>query len=489
MAAAPKLRVSFSPRRRWAIGFDLLARTALVLAVVVMVNFLGAKFFERLYLSSQTRVELSSRTLSILHSLTNHVAVTVYYDKTDELYPTIVALLNEYCAANPKISVQVVDYEQDPGEAEKIKEKYKLNSTTDKDLVIFDCDGHVKIASGDSLAQYTLEEIPSEKDREFRKKPIAFRGEMMFTSMLLAVQNSQPLKAYFLQGDGEPSLSDSGDLGYLKFASILGENYIATVPLTLLGDETIPDDCNLLIIAGPQTAFSDSELQKIDQYLAQGGRLFVLFNYFSIKHPTGLAPILSRWGVNVIADTVQDPKNTTSGQDVIVYHFSNHPVVNPLTGLALQLLLPRPVESVNWQNPPADAPTVTELAFSGPDSTLMGEPGEPPRSYSLMAAVEQKPVAGVANTRGTTRMIVVGDSFFLGNRQIESGANRDFVGYAVNWLLDRTQLLSGIGPRPVNEFRLIMTRTQQQNVRWLLLGALPGAILLFGGIVWLVRRK
>ena len=81
---------------------------------------------------------------------------------------------------------------------------------------------------------------------------------------------------------------------------------------------------------------------------------------------------------------------------------------------------------MDWKNPPADAPKVDELAFSGPQSTLMGDPTAAPRSYPLMVAVEQKAVPGVANTRGTTRMIVVGDSFFLGNRLIESGANRDF---------------------------------------------------------------
>jgi hypothetical protein len=112
-----------------------------------------------------------------------------------------------------------------------------------------------------------------------------------------------------------------------------------------------------------------------------------------------------------------------------------------------------------------------------------------PRSYPLMAAVEQKSAPGVANTRGTTRMIVVGDSFFLGNRQIESAANRDFAGYAAAWLLDRTVLLEGIGPRPVTEFRLTMTQAQQRNVRWLLLGALPGGVLALGCLVWLARRK
>jgi hypothetical protein len=487
----PKNFPSFSPRHRWRIAFDILVRTALVLAVVVMVNYLGSKFFGRFYLSPQTRVQLSPRTLSVLRSITNSVTVTVYYDKTDDSYPTVIALLNEYRSANPKISVKTVDYVRDAGEAEKVKEHYRLSSATDKDLVIFDCDGRFQTVNDSELTMSKLEEVPNATEREFRRKPIAFRGEMMFTAKLLAVENPRPLKAYFLQGDGEPSLSDSGDEGYLKFGTVLAESYIATGPLQLLGDNSVPDDCNLLIIAGPQTAFSETELQKINQYLSQGGRLFMLFNYFSLKHPTGLEPILARWGVNAVADVVQDPKNSTppSYQDVITYNFSSHPAVNPLTGLALQMILPRPVGVVNWQNPPADAPKVDALAFSGPQSTLMGDPAAKPRSYPLMVAVEQQTVPGVANTHGTTRMIVTGDSFFLDNHYIEGGANRDFAGYAANWLLDRTVLLEGIGPRPITEFRLTMTQAQEKSVRWLLLAALPGAVLAFGWLIWLARRK
>jgi hypothetical protein len=155
----------------------------------------------------------------------------------------------------------------------------------------------------------------------------------------------------------------------------------------------------------------------------------------------------------------------------------------------VQLVLPRPVGAINAQNPPADAPKVDELLASSPQSTLMGEIAAAPRSYPLAVAVEQKVVPGVISTRGITRMVVAGDSTFLDNQMIDSGANRDFAGYAVNWLLDRPQLLEGIGPRPVTEFRLTMTRDQQKAVRWLLLGALPGMVLLFGWLVWLVRRK
>jgi ABC-type uncharacterized transport system len=490
MATHPKTQPSFSPGRRWKIGFNMVVRTILVAAVVVMANYLIGLFPGRFYLSSQTRIQLSPRTVNILHSLTNHVAVTLYYDKQDDFYPAVVALLNEYHSVNLNISVKTVDYVRDAGEAEKIKEQYKLNSPTDKNLIIFDCAGRIKIANGNALIQYAPGEISKDKRLEFR--PVAFRGEMMFTSMLLAVINPKPLKAYFLEGHGEPSLEDTSEIGYMKFASILAQNFIQVQPLQLLGDNPVPADCNLLIIAGPKTGFSNLELEKIDRYLSQSGRLLVLLNYSSIQEPTGIENLLKEWGVNVGTDVVQDPKNTTSGQDVIVYNFSQHPVVNPLTRLALQLILPRPVSRVDWQNPPAGAPKVDELAFSGPDSVLVGERGETPRSYPLMVAVEQNSVKGVANPHGTMRMIVVGDSFFLGNHNIEggaSGANRDFVSYAVNWLLDRPILLEGIGPRPVTEFRLIMTRAQQRNVRWLLLGALPGSILILGGLAWLRRRK
>jgi len=68
-------------------------------------------------------------------------------------------------------------------------------------------------------------------------------------------------------------------------------------------------------------------------------------------------------------------------------------------------------------------------------------------------------------------------------------ANRDFVGYAVNWLLDRTQLLEELGPRPITEYRLVMTKSQLQTAQWILLAGMPGAVLLFGGLVWLRRRK
>src|ERR1039457_1335922 len=372
MSDHPKSKSSFSVTSRWRIGFDVVLRTVLVLAVVVMANYLGAKFFHRFYLSSQTQVQLSSRTLAVLRSLTNRVDVTLYYDRKADFYPTIVALLNEYSAANPKIFVRAVDYVRDAGAAEMVKEKYRqfFNSQSDKDLVIFDCAGRVKIFPGAELTTYERKfigmqakpENPQKQEMEWESRPVTFNGELAFTSMLLALANPQPLMAYFLQGHGEPSLADfKTDDGYQKFASVLQQNYITVTNLNWVGNAGVPLDCNLLVIAGPDHALSEPELQQIDQYLREGGRLLALFNFASQGHPTGLEPILQTWGVGVMDDIAQDADHTISTRDVVVDQFGKHPVVNALSQVQLQLYLPRPIMKLNPSSQSANAPQVDEL--------------------------------------------------------------------------------------------------------------------------------
>ena len=110
----------------------------------------------------------------------------------------------------------------------------------------------------------------------------------------------------------------------------------------------------------------------------------------------------------------------------------------------------------------------------------------------VMVAVEKAALKGMVPQRGTTRILVVGDSLFLDNQLIDldyAAPNRDFAGYAVNWLLDRTVLLEGTSPRPVTEYHLLVTRSQVNALNWILLAAIPGGVLLLGAMVWLRRRS
>ena len=497
MATDSQPKPSFSPYRKWGMGLHVFLLVLVVLSVVVMANYISQDYFLRFHVSTRTTIELSPRTVGLLRSLTNRVKVTLYYDAEDEgsLYSTVADLLGEYRLVNPRITIQTVDYIRDPSLAQKVKAKYHLSVPTDKNLVIFDCEGKVKMVEGSRLANYVVEQVanqtPDAKELSFRRKPTAFLGEMAFTTALLDVTSTRPLKAYFVQGHGEHDIS-SGDerLGYLKFASILQQNCIQPEALSLLGTNVVPADCNLLVVAGPQNALDEVELNKIDQYLNQGGRLLVLFNFGSMRTDTGLERILAKWGVDVGHNAVTDPDNAVKELDVIVTSFGNgkHPVVNSLLQSAIHLSMPRTVGQLKLRAEAADAPRVEEIAFSGPRAFSTGDLLHKP-PFPLMVAVEKGALRDVITERGATRMIVVGDSLFLGNLQIDSAANRDFAAAAVNWLLERTQLLAGVGPRPVTQYKIAMTRAQLHRAQWVLLGALPGSVLVLGGLVWLRRRR
>ncbi len=494
MTSDPQSQRSFSPWRKWTIGLNVVLIIVAVLAVVAMVNYLSRDYFLRWQVSARTKIELTPRTLSLLHSITNRVRVILYYDRKEPLYSTVADVLNQYTLVNPKISVQTVDYLRDPTAAQKIKTDYKLASATEKDLVLFECESRVVPIDGKALTRIIYEQVPGEKEREFRRKPTEFEGETRFSAALLAVTSPKPLLACFLQDHHEHPPDSGGDFGYLKFINVLNQNYVAVQSLSLLGTNTVPPDCSLLIIAGPTDAISEPELEKLDHYLAQGGRMLVLFRANSISKETGqeitgLQKILAKWGVDVGTQVIEDPDHfVSSRRDMVVTSFNQkHSLVNPLLGSGLYLTMPRTVARLKSAAPPADAPRVEELALTGPRAQA-GHAGRP-QAFPLIVAVEKGAIQGVLTERGATRIVVAGDSFFLANAWIDSAGNRDFAGYAINWLLNRAQLLEGIGPRPVREYKIVMSNTQLQRAQWLLLAALPGGVLMLGGIVRLRRRK
>lgn len=485
------LKKSFSAWKRLGFNLDLVVRTLVVLAVGVMLNYLAGRWYQRVPLNAHARQPLSQRTLGLLKSITNDVNVIVYYDRDEPLFGPITALLHEYHDVNAHLRVTEVDYLRNAGAAEKLAsdEKYRglLAGATNKDLVVFECAGEVKSVSGAMLAQYTLERVPNPEQIEMRRRLIGFHGENYFTGALLAVLNPKPFTACYLVGHEEHVLESREPKGYGAVSDVLKQNRVLAKPLLLLGTNAVPADCNLLIIAGPRKALKESECDRVDDYLRQGGRLLALLNSGS-GTPTGLERILNGWGVKVGRERVQDPERTSPSAnklDLIAIDFSLHPIVEPLIGSQIQFWLPRPVEPL-IPNAPADAPRVTPLAFSGPLAT---SGNSNPRRFSLAVAVEKGNVRGVISERGNMRIVAVGDSLFLQNSAITWEPNRDFLDSSLNWLLERSQLMQGIGPRPVADYRLKLTVVQQRSARWLTLAAIPGGVLLFGGLIWLRRRK
>jgi hypothetical protein len=485
---------SFSAARKWNVSLSVALSVLALAALVLMANYLALRHFHRASLSAHRQTELSPLTRRVLETLTNDVRVTIYYDKDEPIYPSVWSLLKEYTFANSRVQVETVDYTRDPGAAQLVKARYKLGQVTDKNLVIFDAGGLPKVVTQGELSDYDTQALLAGTGKEVRRTH--FKGEMLFTSAILNVTSQATLKAYFLQGHGEHAPdSDDKTLGYSAFAAVLRENNIQYDKLSLATVPEVPADCHLLIIAGPRDALLQEELERVDRYLRQGGRLFALFNVNAVERETGLERLLAAWGVAVGRNVIKD-KETMTGNDVIVARFGNHPITRPLYQSALHLLLPRTVSKM--PGPGGEGTLAEVLAVTSPEGRVLtdirkGVPYPGPKDYvgqaPLMTVVEKGRLTGVSTDRGTTRLVVCGDSIFLGNELIHSLANRDFASLAVNWLLDRSQFVGPLGPRPIKEYKLHMTPYQLASVRWLLMLGMPAAVLLVGLLVSVRRRK
>ena len=66
---------------------------------------------------------------------------------------------------------------------------------------------------------------------------------------------------------------------------------------------SVPDDCSVVVVAGPQKPYVDSELNALGTYLDSGGRAAFLLP------PRGgneFLPLLNKWGVKLGNDVVVD---------------------------------------------------------------------------------------------------------------------------------------------------------------------------------------
>ncbi len=484
---------SFSPARRFRIGVQVLLSCLALFSILVMVNYLASRHYTRWDLTREGRHQLTPLTSRILKSITNELHVVIFFDRDKPVFQSIQDLLKEYQYQYPRLAVEVVDYYRDAGGAQRVRAQYKLNSEKDQDMVIFESGANVKKIYQRELADYDYSAIMQGKTNVAR--PQNFKGEQAFTSAVVSVTDTRQSLALFLQGHGERDPSNEEEMGYARFAALLEEKNIRARTFQFGGTNSLPLDA-LLIIGGARVALLPEEVEQIDEFLSKGGRLLALMDFQSAGKRTGLERMFSKWGLEVGNDRVTDPNFHLRQDDLFIANFSNHPSVRSLGKASLYMIRPRSVRRTVAGATSTDGLKVEEIAFTSTsgEATEVRRPGEiggtPRRTGQtpVAAAVERGGVTGVKADRGSTRMVVAGDSVFLANQTIEQLANRDFANDSVNWLLDRALLVGGIGPRPLREYRLTLTRSQMNTLRWTMLAGMPGLVLLVGMMVW-VRRN
>ena len=369
--------------------------------------------------------------------------------------------------------------------------KYQVEQAN---VVVFDIGGRSKYVSAKDIVEYDYSNMQAGQP----PTKIAFKGEQAFSSAIQSVIEAKRPAVYFLQGHGERDVENFGRSGgFSSIAQEIRRDNIDVKTLTLGEKQTVPDDCSVLIIAGPTKALSDPELTIIRRYIEQKGRALVMLDSAT---KTGLEPLLTEWGVRVGDDVVVDATRTLSGRELFVTKYEAHPITAKMNGVTSIFYLPRSVEpatEADESGSTADKPHAVPLASSSESGWAEVDLNENPMKYdperdrpgpvSIAVAVEKGPVPGIDVQIRPTRLVVIGDSDFVANGAM-TGGNADFFLNSLNWLLEREEML-GIAPKPVELNRLMMSRAQIQSLFWVVVFIWPGCIALLSALVWLRRRS
>ena len=471
--------------RRLLLGANVLATLLLAGAIFGMVNFLSMRHYARIHWSRVLSARLSDKSIQLLGSIADDIRIVALMRPGHEAYRPMAALLQEYAARSPSVSVEIVDPDRDMARTEQLARQYRLDRA---ECVVFEIGGRHHTVPAAELIEYGYPDDGAAAPRR------AFRGEQLFTSALYALTKTARPTVHFIQGHGERSPDDfDRRTGYSRIAARLREENLDVETLDLGEAKTVPNHCALMIVAGPVRTFAPFETALIRDYLDRKGRLLLLLDS---RTKTGLEPLLLEWGAILGDDIVVDESRTLSGRELHVSAYPVHPITAPIQNLAAVFFLPRSIRARPLA-PGGDKPDFSELATCSATGWAEFDPDDPvayfdpqvdiPGPVPVAAAIERGPVPGVHVQILPTRLVIIGDSDFVSNSGL-MGANADLFLNAVNWLLDRGELLA-VAPKTFEELRLVMDARQLRALFWSVAAALPGLVAALGlCVVWRRRR-
>ena len=448
-------------------GANVLVQTAILLGISAVLAWLSVRNPVHWDWTESEQHSLAQGTLDVLAAIPADALVEVYAFYTRGAERPAKQALDKYEYASPRVKVRYFD----PNERPDLAQKFEISS---KEGVIVVCDGPCETAKGTVKAVDTSEQALTRAVRQ-------------------AV--SAKKKIYFTKGHGEAAPSDDKGPGASAVRGGLEDENVSVAELLLANAEAVPADADAVIVAGPDHAFQDRELELLDQYIQKGGSLLVMADP---TMNTNLEGQLARWGVElgpeiVVEQQLQLFAGPQLGVQPVVTTYGAHPTTEKLAGQPTVFRLARPVRKVEGSDV-----TLVDLATTSAESwgetNVQGLLASQPvaldpasdRAGPLAIAVAREWAPPEGKTRGA-RLVVVGDSDFMRNRYVTQMYNGDLFLNITSWLTGSEEFATIDRKRP-RVASVNMTIEQFADFRFLALFALPEVILLLGVVNWWRRR-
>jgi ABC-type uncharacterized transport system involved in gliding motility auxiliary subunit len=474
------------------------AGIALAVAVFAGVNWLALRHWKRFDWTNTQIYSLSDTTKKILDGLKQPVQVTVFMTPTSSrLLPEIKELLSRYQARSPKIEVEYLDPRRNMARAEALVKESGIKDNT----VVFRSGDRKKYVEEDKLADFDFAGMGMGGGAPTVK---AFKGEEAFTSAILSVTEARQPKVYFTKGHGEAAIDSSERLrGFADAKQLLERSNMTVDTWDSLGKDNLPADADLIVVAGPRTAFLEPEAGALEKHLARGGHALLLLDPIlpgpgAPPSDLGFGGLLGQYGIRLGNDLVVDPANAlpmVGAETLLANRYGSSPIVSGLAAEGLPVILPL-ARSVTKAEKPPEGIAETMLVETSPDgwgetnlkdldAGIKKDKDDTPGPVSLAVALSPADMKK-ADTK-LPRMVVIGNSRFATDGALQNSANGMFFANSVHWLVGSDKQV-GIAPKTPAQTSLSLTDAQVNRLAWAAVAGLPGLAILLGLWVWYKRR-
>lgn len=430
--------------------------TIIVIAALVMLNWLANRHNKSFDSTANKRFSLSDQTTKVVGDLKSDARI-YYFDRGDS-FGRARDLLDRYDNLSTKLAVNYVDPDKKP----QMARSYGVESL-----------GTVIVETGT------------------RREQAKSLTEEEITGALIRTLKTGDRWVCAVGGSGEHSFDDTERTGFSGLKQALEKGNFKTRTISLLEKPEVPQDCTILLIGGPRFDYVQPVVDAIGAFADRGGDILVMVDApvrtakESVAENAPLTALVASWGVTLNKDLVVDLSGVgrmvgMSELVTLITDYESHAIVRPFKNVATGFPMPRSMETASPAekviNTTAASLATSKLELSG---QLAINPDNEKKGPFTIAAAGTLP--------SKARYVVVGSSGFAANNMLGFYGNSDLALNMFSWLSADEDLIS-IRPRDPEDRRLSISRGQLPTIFVTSVVLMPLAVILAGVSVWWKRR-
>jgi ABC-type uncharacterized transport system involved in gliding motility auxiliary subunit len=477
-------------------GLTILLAIAVITGIAVVTS--RPRFDKSLDLTKSKANTLAEQSLKVIETLEKRkgeVNVIAFF-KDPEPKKQFEDLIALYTSKGARLNIEYVDPNRDPTRA--ISEKQ-----TTPNAVIF------RSTIGTTMQEARVTTFNEEK----------------VTNALVRVMKDKPKHIFFTTGHGENPLRSTEASGMNTAAVELESNRYELKELSLLEEGKVPDNADLVVIAGPKYDFKTEEARLLEEHLQRGGGLFVMVQAM-VPVPV-LNGLLEKYGIKVANDLLilrpDDPRAMILGQNnALVSEFDTNSaltkefaangkvmirmsttrsveeVSNNAAGMKVSLVaktaqIMLKVKNVSTQSDVGNGTISKDRVEQGGFPVIAVATGKPVAPETAKADGKSPATDAATGSEGQpgtkeTRVVVAGSSLFATNQGMSEPESRDLMLNTIGFLLADEDFIS-IRPKDPTQSTLQFGSGASALTLLSLTWIYPFLFLGAGILFWIRRRS